>query len=477
MESVRSDFCFTLNGAPVRVERTDPQTTLLDFVRARGLTGAKEGCAEGECGACAVIFLRNSIAGTVYTAVNSCLVPLPAAADHEVLTVEALAASGELAAVQRAMASAGGSQCGYCTPGFVVSMFAEHYRRDWGKAGPADPHVLGGNLCRCTGYRPIRDALLSLGEAPQGTHKERLERPAPQPRAYAYASPAGRFSRPRDLAECFDLLDLGPEARLVAGNTDLGVATNLHGRRFPHLVSVENLAELRQFSAGPDAVEIGAGLTLTEIAERWSDAPGIFHEWIALFASPLIRNRATLGGNLATASPIGDSAPLLLALDASLCIARQASERWVPLESFFMDYRKTVLGAGEVIKSVRIPRPWPDYARFYKIAKRSMDDISTVAAGMAIWTVRGRVASARFAYGGVASVPVRARAAETALTGTRGSLEDFERARKMVKHNLSPLSDHRGSARYRSAVAESLLDKFAAEVRQLGVRESKAGQL
>jgi xanthine dehydrogenase small subunit len=464
MESDASGFAFTLNGLRVQAQGADPQTTLLEFIRARGLTGAKEGCAEGECGACAVILVRNSTAGTAYTAVNSCLVPLPAAADQEVITAEGLTDSGQLCEVQRAMALAGGSQCGYCTPGFVVSMFAEHYRRD---SRAADPHALGGNLCRCTGYRPIRDALLSLGPAPAGRYLERLGSAAPRLDPFTYRSRAGRFSRPRDLAECFGLLQADPEATLVAGNTDLGVATNLHGRRFPHLISVENLAELCEFSAGRDGVEIGAGLTLTEIAERWTDAPEVFREWLALFASPLIRNRATLGGNLATASPIGDSAPLLLALDTQLCLVSRAGERRIALDEFFVDYRKTVLRPGEVIKSVRIPKAWPDRARFYKIAKRSMDDISTVAAGMAIWTAGGRVTRARIAYGGVAPLPLRARDAETALAGTRGLPEDFERARNTLKHSLRPIGDHRGSAEYRSAVAQSLIGKFGVEVGRL----------
>jgi len=458
---------FTLNGTVVSETHSCAQTTLLDFIRARRLTGAKEGCAEGECGACAVLLLRNTPTGTAYTSVNSCLIPLPAMAGQEVFTVEGLADSKELAAAQQAMAAAGGSQCGYCTPGFVVSMFAEHYRRE---ERPPDPHSLGGNLCRCTGYRPIRDALLSLGDPPAGAHRERLDRPAPELRPYSYVSDSGRFTRPEDLSQCLELIGKDPAARLVAGNTDLGVLTNLSGQRFQHLVSVENLAELREFSQGPEAVEIGAGLTLTEIAERWTNAPPVFSEWLSLFASPLIRNRATLGGNLATASPIGDSAPLLLALNASVCIVGQAAnhliERRIPLESFFTDYRKTVLQRGELIRSIRIPKPYPDLARFYKIAKRSMDDISTVAAGMAAWTAEGgRIAQIRVAYGGVAATPVRAYGAEEALAGTRGLARDFERARSAVKNNVSPMSDHRGSARYRSAMAESLIEKFGFELR------------
>jgi xanthine dehydrogenase small subunit len=451
-------FDFTLNGQPIRVENIAPQFTLLDFIRNRGLTGAKEGCAEGECGACAVLFVRPNGAGSRYTPVNSCLVPLPSAAGQEVLTVEALASGGELSEVQCAMAAGGGSQCGYCTPGFIVSMFAEHYRRE---DRPPDVESLSGNLCRCTGYRPIRDALMSLGPPPDGPHLARLHRPAPAPGAVAYETEAGKFSRPMTLAACCDLLESDPETRIVAGNTDLGVITNLHGKRFRHLVSLENISEPRIFRNDADAVEIGAGLTLSEIGERWIDAPPVMREWLGLFASPLIRNRATLGGNLATASPIGDSAPLLLAFDAQVEIASRTTHRSGPLAALFTGYRSTVLGRGEILISVRIPKPLPDDARFYKIAKRSRDDISTVAAGLSLWRdAAGRITRARLAFGGVAPTPVRAVQAEDSLIGTRGEEYDFERARRAMVRSLSPISDHRGSAEYRSAIAQSLLEKF-----------------
>ncbi len=447
----RTDFEFTLNGQPVRVDAIAPQITLLDYIRGIGLTGAKEGCAEGECGACAVLFVQNGLEGTKYTPVNSCLVPLPAAAGQEILTVEALASDGGLSEVQHAMANGGGSQCGYCTPGFVVSMFAEHYRRS---ARPADVESLGGNLCRCTGYRPIRDALLSLGTPTEGPYRARLDLPAPKPQPLRYKAGSESFSRPETLAECIHILSADPDARLVAGNTDLGVLTNLNGERFSHLVSVENLAELRAFRDDAYSVEIGAGLTLSEIGERWNSAPPVFHEWLKLFASRLIRNRATLGGNLATASPIGDSAPLLLALDAEVSTER----RRIPLASFFTGYRRTVLEPGEVLVSIRIPKPLPDRISFYKIAKRSCDDISTVAAGMALWQDRDeRITRARLAFGGVGPTPLRARGAEEALVGSR--IDGCP-----TIQGLSPISDHRGSAAYRSAIAQSLLEKFCDEV-------------
>lgn len=417
---------FLLNGRQVRAAGHGAHTTLLDFLRARGLTGAKEGCAEGECGACTVVMVRPRGTSTAYLPVNSCLLLLPMAAGQEILTVEALAAGGPMAPVQQAIAAAGGSQCGYCTPGFVMSLFAEQYRP--GREGPCDPQAMSGNLCRCTGYRPIRDAALLLGAPPEGPLLDRLRAPAPAIGAARFDG----FARPGTLAECFTLLAAHPDARLIAGGTDLAVESNLKGRRFPFLISVEALRELRIFRETGAAFEIGAGLALSEI-----DLPHpVWSEWRTLFASPLIRNRATLGGNLATASPIGDAAPLLLALGARLRIASAAGERMVPLDSFFLGYRKTALAAGEVLVAVEIPKPLPDVVRFYKVAKRRVDDISTVAACFAL-----RGGELRMAFGGVAATPMLVREGE----------------------ELHPISDHRGSAAYRLAMTKSLLARFRYE--------------
>lgn len=452
MATACAAFELILNGEMIHVEDELPQTTLLDYVRSRGLTGAKEGCAEGECGACAVLLVSSGPTGSRYEAVNSCLVPLPSAANREVYTVESLARDGQLAPVQEAMAKAGGSQCGYCTPGFVVSMFAQHYR------GDHDVHALGGNLCRCTGYRPIRDALQSLGPVPDGYFLDRLSKPARAADPFDYHTAHGRFSRPGNLGACLELAASDPSARFLAGNTDLGVLTNLRDQRFPHLISLDGVAELREFHEDDEAIEIGAGLTLTEIGERWQSAPEVFRDWLKLFASPLIRNRATLGGNLATASPIGDSAPLLLALDAELRLTSQAGERMLPLSSFFRAFRETELKRGELIRAIRIPKPLPEYIKFYKVAKRGLDDISTVAAGIA----RLADGSVRIGLGGVATVPLRAAEAEQAL-GTSGDGEARQRAKDVLRRTLRPISDHRGSAKYRLAMAQSLLDRFFEE--------------
>ena len=450
---------FLLNGRRADLKGSAVQATLLDYLREKGLTGAKEGCAEGECGACTVVMVMDDSGGSAYRAVNSCLMFAPMAADREIYTVEALAAEGELAEVQKAMAAAGGSQCGYCTPGFVMSMFAEQYRRD--RSGPLDPHELGGNLCRCTGYRPIRDAALSLGPAPKGEFLARLSRPAAPLTSVHHQGGKSRFSRPETLEECFRALAEDPEARIIAGGTDLGVESNLRGARWKHLVSLEAIGELRECSESEDRVLIGAGLPLSEIPALWQTVPEAVREWLVLFGSPTIRNRATLGGNLATASAIGDGAPLLLALGASLHLVNAGGRRVVPLETFFVSYRRTALLSGELIAAIEIPKPLPAFVKFYKVATRRMDDISTVAACMAMdWTESGGVERCRFAFNGVAAIPVRAAAAEAAVTGLRWNQAAVERAQASLDRSIQPISDHRGSAEYRLAVAKSLVAKF-----------------
>jgi xanthine dehydrogenase small subunit len=446
---------FLLNGRRVRVDAPRTDTTVLDFIRGQGFTGAKEGCAEGECGACAVVLVTSHDATSAYRVVNSCLMSLPAAADHEIYTVEALAEHGELADVQRVMAAAGGSQCGYCTPGFVMSLFAEHYRP--GRVGPCDPLALAGNLCRCTGYRPIRDAALALGPAPAGEFRDRLQRPAPRIDAIALDN----FSRPTTIDGCFATLATHPGATLIAGGSDLGVESNLRGRRWTHLVSLEAIDELRECTETSTSVKLGAALPLADIERRWSNAPAVFSEWLTLFASPPIRNRATLGGNLATASPIGDAAPLLAALGAIVHVAGRDGRREIPLSSFFTAYRRTAMRSDEILTTIEIPKPFPQLLRFYKVSKRRLDDISTVSAAMAMdWDAGGRVHRARFAFGGVAETPLRVVEAEEAVTGQFWNEAALERVQRIMERALTPISDARGSKEYRLEVSKSLVEKF-----------------
>lgn len=458
---------FRLNGRDHDVRDVDPNTTLLAWLRLRGLTGSKEGCAEGECGACAVAFVATGPDGkTRYEAVNGCLVLLGSAHGRELVSIEGIASGATLHPVQDALAKNGSSQCGYCTPGFAVSLFAEYYRSD---EGPLDEESIAGNLCRCTGYRPIRDAAHQLATirakpSPGDPHRARLAREAPSTPPLTYAHASRRFHRPTSLAEAVAILAREPEATVVSGGTDVVVEINQRHTRFAALLALDAIAELRTIEETPTSIVIGAGVPLTTIEEQLHGRVPMLDQLWPLFSSRLIRTRATLGGNLGTASPIGDSPPALLALDAEIVLVGPCGERTVPIETYFTGYRKTVRGEGELVRAVRIPLPLARVQRFYKVSKRRMDDISTVAAAYAIdLDARGVVTRARLAYGGVAATPIRARRAEAALLGKSLDASAIRSARAAAQGELTPMDDHRGSARYRRAMIGSLLEKLQVE--------------
>ena len=423
-----------VNGSWLALDDATPHTTALDWLRGRGLTGAKEGCAEGECGACSVLVARPGVeTPTQWTAINACLVPVAGLDGQEVITAEGLGTSDALHPVQHEMAVRGGSQCGYCTPGFVCSMAAEFYRADRSAAparsgapaggddhehGPNgfDLHALSGNLCRCTGYRPIRDAAYALAEpAEDDAFAARRSAPPPAVRATRLSGAGAEFVRPGTLADALALLADRPDAVLVAGSTDWGVSVNLLGSRADLTVAIDRLPELRALEWGDDAVEIGAALTLSEVERGLAGRVPLLTQLFPQFASRLIRNGATFGGNLGTGSPIGDAPPALLALDASVVLASLDGDREVPLSDYFTGYRESVRRPDELIRSVRIPLPLARIAAFHKIAKRRFDDISSVAVGFALDVEDGVVRRARIGLGGVAATPVRALATEEAL--------------------------------------------------------------
>ncbi|CAM5232235.1 xanthine dehydrogenase small subunit [Streptomyces griseomycini] len=472
-----------VNGKTTPISPAAPHTTVLDFLRERGLTGTKEGCAEGECGACSVLVARPGVdKPTDWVAVNACLVPVAALDGQEVVTSEGLATAGEpggppaLHPVQEEMAVRGGSQCGYCTPGFVCSMAAEYYRPD--RCAHADPaggtdaehgpngfdlHALSGNLCRCTGYRPIRDAAFAVGEpTDEDPLARRREEPAPEPVATDYTRDGSSFVRPGTLAETLRLLGERPDAVVVAGSTDWGVEVNIRSRRAGCVVAVDRLPELRELRVGADHIEIGAAVTLTEIERRLDGTVPLLAELFPQFASRLIRNSATLGGNLGTGSPIGDSPPVLLALEASVVLAGADGERVVPLADYFTGYRRSVRRPGELIRAVRVPLPLSPVAAFHKIAKRRFDDISSVAVAFALDIEDGTVRKARIGLGGVAATPIRALATEAALEGRPWAAETVEAAARVLRGEGTPMDDHRASSLYRSAMlGQSLLKLYA----------------
>lgn len=487
-----------VNGQDASLDGVPVHTTVLDWLRDRGLTGAKEGCAEGECGACSVLVARPGIdSPTEWTALNACLLPAASLDGQEIVTAEGLGKSTELHPVQQEMAVRGGSQCGFCTPGFVCSMAAEYYRPT--RTAPADArskpelnghsaaadascdhehgpngfdlHALSGNLCRCTGYRPIRDAAYALGDpAADDVLAARRSSPPPPPAATKVAVDGAEFLRPASLEEALAVLAERPDARIVAGSTDAGVEVNLRGVRAPLVVAVDRLPALREFSFGPDEVRIGAALTLSETERLLAGRVPLLAQVFPQFASRLIRNGATIGGNLGTGSPIGDTPPALLALDASLVLASGRGERVVPLADYFTGYRETVKAADELIRTIVVPLPLAPVTAFHKIAKRRFDDISSVAVGFALELADGVVSQARIGLGGVAATPIRARATEQALTGRPWTEHTVREAAAVLAAEGTPLDDHRASASYRSAMlGQSLLRLYAQHLAAEGV--------
>ncbi len=485
----------TVNGRHFALTELEPHLSVLDWLRRAGFTGAKEGCAEGECGACAVMVARpdDTGEGTSWMAFNACLVPMASMDGQELLTSEGLGGPDALHEVQEQMAKRGGSQCGYCTPGFVCSMASEFYRADRApkdrrhdvaehagqdmleegssadhEHGPNgfDLHSMSGNLCRCTGYRPIRDAAYALGEpAEDDPLAIRRQRPAPAPARTAIEG----FVRPGTLAEVLQILHDHPEAYLVAGSTDWGVEMNLRHARKDRLVAIDRLPELRELREVSDGegggyVELGAALTLSEIERRLQGSIPLLAELFPQFASRLIRNGATLGGNLGTGSPIGDAPPALLALDAQLVLASLDGERVVGLSEYFTGYRQSVKSPGELIKAVRIPTPVAPHAAFHKIAKRRFDDISSLAVAYALRLSDGVVADVKIGIGGAAATPLRADEAERALNGQPWNADMVERAAEILGREGTPMSDHRASAAYRAAMLRQSLRRFYSEL-------------
>ncbi|HEY9494798.1 MAG TPA: FAD binding domain-containing protein [Intrasporangium sp.] len=474
----------SVNGRRLVLDGVAPHTSALDWLREQGLTGAKEGCAEGECGACAVLMARpDGPGGTQWTAFNACLVPAASLDGQEIVTSEGLGSPDSLHPVQHELAVRGGSQCGYCTPGFVCSMAAEYYRsgRTPGtESGPGsatehpngsqttggheigpngfDLQGLSGNLCRCTGYRPIRDAAFAVGAPPpEDALAARCSRAAPTTPRTRITSSTGTYARATDLADALALLGENADAVLVAGSTDWGVEVNLRAARAPFVIGIDRVPELRALDVGPDSIEIGAALTFSEIETALDGRVPLIADLIPQFASRLIRNTATIGGNLATASPIGDAAPALLALEATVVLTSERGEREIPLADYFTGYRETVRRPDELIRAVRIPLPLSPIAAFHKIAKRRFDDISSVAVAFALTVDDGIVTRARIGVGGVAAIPIRALATEAALEGRPWTAETVRAAAAVMRGEGTPLDDHRASAAYRTAMLGTAL--------------------
>jgi xanthine dehydrogenase small subunit len=443
---------FVLNDQPVELDGLSPMTTLLDWLREhRGLKGTKEGCAEGDCGACTVVLER---ADSRREAMNSCIALLGQIDGEAVRTVEGLRApGGGPHAVQVAMAESDATQCGFCTPGFVMSAYA--YAAGGEKADLDTIHdALAGNLCRCTGYRPIVDAMTKVA----GLAIE----PAPQLSALRAGSASfdGRFHAPRSLAELLALRAKHSEALLLAGATDVGLLASRSRKPPGAVIHVAHVPELTAVSETDKQVIIGAAASYARAMPALIANFPALKTYLARLGSRQIRTMGTLGGNIGTASPIGDMPPVLIALAASLRLTSTRGSRELPLEDFFLDYRKTALAADEVIESITVPKLRRDEAFFCdKLSKRRDQDISTVAAGYRLKIRSGRVEEARIAFGGMAATPKRATAIETAL-----EKDGFAAAIAAVETEFKPIDDWRGSAAYRLQAAKNLLRRLELRV-------------
>ncbi|MBO1076003.1 xanthine dehydrogenase small subunit [Roseomonas marmotae] len=452
---------FVLNGVARRLPPgTLPGQTLLEWLRGpeAGLTGTKEGCAEGDCGACTVVMEEPD--GT-RTPLNACLALLGQMHGRSFRTVEGLRGpDGAPHPVQHALAEGDATQCGFCTPGIVMSAWA-YPRASEGAEGSVH-EALAGNLCRCTGYRPILGAFASIAEA--SIADDGAAAPPSLPAAGYFAAPGQEFHLPAELPSLLALRAAMPQAWLLAGGTDLGLRVSEQREKPPAILCLSAVPELKRLEAGPEGLRIGAGVTYGRLLRALEAEPDLAPLALLLrrLGSRQIRGMGTLGGNLGTASPIGDALPPLLALGARIALASAArGERMVEAGAFFTGYRQTLLAPDEVIARIDLPRPLPG-AIFVceKLSRRHDQDISTLSAAFLLRIEDGHIAEARLAFGGMAATPARACRTEAALVGAPLEEASFATAAEALEQDFTPLSDWRGSAAYRLAGAAGLVRRL-----------------
>ncbi len=447
---------FLLDGATVEIADADPTATLLDHLRYKmGRTGTKEGCAEGDCGACTVLVGDLDGDALVWRAVNACITFLPMLNGRALMTVESLAQDGALNPLQACMAANGSSQCGFCTPGFVMSL----HGRSIGATGHDLPvaDIIAGNLCRCTGYGPI----LAAGEATKAAPQD--DAPVIAALQALPASASGtygdrRWFAPRTCEELADLLAAHPAARMVAGATDVGLWVTKGLKTLDTLIFLGAIAELRALEETSDGLRVGAGVRYADAHAAMARLHPDFGELVRRIGGLQVRNAGTVGGNIANGSPIGDGPPALIALGATLTLRSNEGSRTTPLEDYFLDYGKQDQRPGEFVESLWIPRPGPDAViHISKLSRRFDSDISAVCGAFNLTVSAGLITAARIAFGGMAAIPRRATASEAALTGQPFTLDTIEAAMAALRTDYAPLTDVRGTAAYRIDAAANLL--------------------
>ncbi len=477
-EPVHSTIRFYHRGAVQEFRGEATTRTVLQHLREDlHCTGTKEGCAEGDCGACTVVIGELEDGELALRSVNSCIQFLPTLDGKAIFTVEDLKQADEsLHPVQQAMVECHGSQCGFCTPGFVMSLWDLYLRREGCAGAPQRKEIddaLSGNLCRCTGYRPIIDAAHRMGELPP----VRLDREALKlallemqrnrhDSALSYSANGQHFHAPRTLDQLVALRAAYPDACMLAGSTDVGLWVTKHMRRLDNILYIGQVAELKAMREADGWLEIGAGVNLNDAyGALTAHYPELAELW-QRFASLPVRNAGTLGGNVANGSPIGDSSPWLIALGAQIVLRGPNGQRTMPLENFYLDYQKKDLLPGEFVEAVRVPLPRADVQfRTYKLAKRFDQDISAVCAAFGFTLVDGTVGEARIAFGGMAATSKRAAKTEAYLSGKAWSEETMKEAMRLLAEDYKPLTDMRASDAYRMKTAQNLLHRYWLETR------------
>lgn len=468
---------FLLNQELKTEHALDPNVTVLNYLREHlHKSGTKEGCASGDCGACTVVVGELTVDAQgqdalTYRSLNSCLTFVASLHGKQLISVEDLKHQGQLHSVQKAMVDCHGSQCGFCTPGFVMSLFALQKNSTQPDAHQAH-EALAGNLCRCTGYRPILAAAeQACGQRQPDQFDQRQAQTITRLKAIAPTetgelnSGDKRCLVPLTVADLADLYDAHPQARLLAGGTDLALEVTQFHRPLPVMIYVGNVAEMKKIEHFDDRIEIGAATALTDCYGALSEQYPDFGELLHRFASLQIRNQGTLGGNIGNASPIGDSPPLLIALGAKIVLRKGEKTRTLALEDYFIDYRVTARQESEFIEKIIVPKAnGKQVFRAYKVSKRLDDDISAVCAAFRIQVENGAIVDARAAFGGMAAIPKRAAACEKALIGAPWTSATVERACAALADDFTPLSDFRASKEYRLLSAQNLLRKYFIEL-------------
>ncbi|HRE21967.1 MAG TPA: xanthine dehydrogenase small subunit [Rhabdaerophilum sp.] len=471
---MRRSIRFIFRGTPREISAFDPSTTLLEWLRLEaGATGTKEGCNEGDCGACTVVLAKADGDRIRYLPVNACILLLGQIDSTELLTVEDLAKDGTLHPVQAAMVRHHGSQCGFCTPGIIMSLFAAFHEASRPPDREAIGNVLAGNLCRCTGYRPIFDAAFDvLSDPPEDRFSEasaaRLEalKALEGDRDIVVGNEDRFFASPRHLDGLAEMIARHPEATVLAGSTDVGLWVTKKLAPLRRVISLGRVTALTTLAEGSDSAFFGAGVTLAQALPVLEGIDSDLGMLMRRFGSAQVRASGTVGGNIANGSPIGDLAPALIALGATLHLRAGAKSRTLPLEDFFLDYGKQDRAPGEFVTGITVPRlETGSHFRCFKISKRTDEDISSVMGAFRLAIADGAVTGARIAFGGMAGTPKRATGAEEALKGAAlANPHDWMAAVQALEADYQPISDMRASARYRARVARALLGKALTEI-------------